>query len=153
MNMGTGDIINMGAAGGINVSDAQGMNKGLNIINGTGVGAQATAEVTKPQSDGLSKIREFFPDFRIYTAEELKAAGTQGLSEIFNKLNNTLDKANALRVQVQTQIEGKEEERKKIILEVKERFGVETVEELQTIMETELNSFAELMRKLETVIK
>lgn len=162
------DIIKFGV-GGINVSDAQGLSNGIKSMNlGTVTPIQNNTsapifEITPEPipapvnnqvqvGSGISKIKEFFPNFRMYSAEELAQLKTEELARVFQDLNSTLERANSLRVQAQTQIEGKEEERKRIVAEVKERFGVETIAELQELKAQSLANFATLMTQLNNII-
>lgn len=157
--MNQGDISKFGI-GGIDVSDNAGLSAGIRNLN---LGDKTFAPTPAPAvmnlvpdnatvKTGIDKIRDYFPNFKVYSAEQLANASAEQLTSIFSELNDTMDKANSMRVQAQTQIEGKEAERKKIISEIKDKFGVETIEELQAIKNSELANFVNLMKSLEGII-
>lgn len=98
--------------------------------------------------DKTNKLIERFPEFPLYSKEELEGLSSEELVQVFNKLNEIKDTVNGKNIQLKTQIEVVEKNLKETQDETFKKYGVKSLEELGNLKDKEMVKFQESYEKL-----
>jgi len=87
------------------------------------------------------------------TEEQLKEATPEELSKILTRIESESHETNNALVEIKTKIEAKTEELEQIKAKVKERFGVDSVDELEVKKAELIKQFLKVQEELQGMVE
>jgi len=95
-----------------------------------------------------SAVQKFFPQLKVYSKEELSSMDPTKLVQVFQEIEANTRSVDEKVIQLGTQIEAKETTLADIKAQVKTKFGVDTIEELQALRTKAMEEFDALHQQL-----
>lgn len=99
------------------------------------------------------KTEEQSMNIQFYNKEQLKEASPEQLTSILTGLTTQEQELNNSLVEVKTKITAKQEELEQVKGKIKEKFGVETVEDLEKIKDDIISKFLKTQEELKTLME